>query len=106
MQGRHEACCILVKVNAIGFYQQKDEYSAVLLTLIGYKLGNQECQQFVAAAPTKYAFLEHTANYFVQNYIGRSDITFDDAILSSACSDTLNTSILGDPNYNNMYNLG
>lgn len=106
MSGDNKAYHILAGAYKVGFYVQKDEYNAVLLTLIGSKLGNVECKQLVYSCPTKYTILEPTANNFIQNYIGRSDITFEDAILSDAYSDTLNTPILGDPNYNNMYNHG
>ncbi|HJD59828.1 MAG TPA: hypothetical protein LFW20_04095 [Rickettsia endosymbiont of Omalisus fontisbellaquei] len=123
MQGNHEACLTLAKVYKLGFYVKKDEYTAILLTLIGYELENEQHKKAISACPIKckecekfknipvlsppeYEILKPTANNFICNYIGRSDITFDDAILLSACSDTLNTSILGDPNYNNMYNLG
>ncbi|WP_121543252.1 hypothetical protein [Candidatus Rickettsia colombianensi] len=76
----------------------------MLLTLIGSKLGNTECTQLVYSYPTKYTSFKSTVNNFIQNYIGQLNITFDDAILSAAYSDTLNTSMLGDPNYNNTYN--
>lgn len=107
-----EACRVLAEryktgySKVIGSQIKKDEYTANLLTLIGKNLGNENCIKIFNLSPTKYEILESTVNNFIQNYIGQSDITFDDAILSAAYSDTLNTSILGDPNYNNMYNHG
>lgn len=106
MKGNNEACYILAKTYEIINRNPQYEYNSMLLILIGSKLGNTECTQLVYSYPTKYTSFESTVNNFIQNYIGRSDITFDDAILSAAYSDTLNTSILGDPNYNNMYNHG
>ncbi|ABV75309.1 Mannose-1-phosphate guanylyltransferase [Rickettsia akari str. Hartford] len=76
------------------------------LVLIGSKLGNTECTQLIDSYPTKYTSFEYTVNNFIQNYVGQSDITSDNAILSAACSDTLNIAILGDINYKNMYNQG
>ncbi|WP_410525707.1 hypothetical protein [Rickettsia endosymbiont of Ixodes pacificus] len=106
MKGNNEACYILAKTYEIINRNPQDEYNSMLLTLIGSKLGNTECTQLVYSYPTKYTSFESTVNNFIQNYIGQLNITFDDAILSAAYSDTLNTSMLGDPNYNNMYNPG
>ncbi|MCC8462659.1 MAG: hypothetical protein LN546_05855 [Rickettsia endosymbiont of Ecitomorpha arachnoides] len=106
MKGNNEACYILAKTYEIINRNPQDEYNSMLLILIGSKLGNTECTQLVYSYPTKYTSFKSTVNNFIQNYIGQSDITFDDAILSAAYSDTLNTSILGDQNYNNIYNHG
>ncbi|BDU59702.1 hypothetical protein FLA4_01120 [Candidatus Rickettsia kotlanii] len=104
MKGNNEACYILAKTYEIINRNPQDEYNSMLLTLIGSKLGNTECTQLVYSYPIKYINFESTVNNFIQDYIGHLNVTFDDAILSAAYSDTLNTSMLGDSNYNNIYN--
>ncbi|WP_395477140.1 hypothetical protein [Rickettsia endosymbiont of Pantilius tunicatus] len=103
-----EAYYVLAKVYEIGFFnQQKDEYSSILLTLIGYKLGSRECKKIIESEPEKYSILEYTANNFIENYLGKNLPTcFDDAVLLAAsplshCENISNSDVSGNENYFN-----
>lgn len=108
MQGNSEACYTLAKVYEVDFLtQSKDEYNSILLTLIGYKLGNIECKKIVESEPSRYEYLEYNANNFIKNYTENREVCFDDAVLLAAsplsyCETTSNSDVSGNENYFNQ----
>ncbi|ABV79658.1 hypothetical protein A1I_06710 [Rickettsia bellii OSU 85-389] len=105
MQGNSEACYTLAKVYEVDFLTQpKDEYNSILLTLIGYKLGDTECKKIVESEPSKYTILEYTANNFIKNCAENREVCFDDAVLLAAlplsyCETISNSDVNGSGNY-------
>lgn len=109
MNKNTEDCYVLAKVYEIGFFNQpKDEYNSMLLTLIGYKLGNRDCRKIIESEPSKYTILEYTANNFIENYLGKNLlICLDDAISSAHLPSLYNSAISDgyDNSYGNGYNF-
>ncbi|MGI4752969.1 MAG: hypothetical protein ACRYE8_04525 [Janthinobacterium lividum] len=106
MQGNSDACYTLAKVYEIGFFNQpKDEYNSMLLTLIGYKLGNRDCRKIIESEPKKYTILEYTANNFIENYLGKNLLICLDDAISSAHLTSLYNSAISD-GYHNSYGNG